>query len=118
MADAKLHFVRAPTISQLQKAISQGSAKVFMSRSSFGRLSAKARKILDNSALEIVLESVRGRPIEIGAQKLMEIIGLHKDDRTYREIEQITGVPKSTVHYLIKYAERQKIKNGDKMVYL
>ena len=34
------------------------------------------------------------------------------------EFEKITGIPKSTAHYLIRYAQRQKIKRGNKIVYV
>ena len=81
-------------------------------------MSQRARKLLEDSNAEIAIESSRGRPIEISIEKLMEIIELHRDNRTLRQIEQATGVPKSTVHYLVKYAQRQKLRKGNKVVYL
>jgi len=43
---------------------------------------------------------------------------MRKDHQTLREIERVTGIPKSTVHYLQRYAQRAKIKNGKNIVYL
>ena len=40
------------------------------------------------------------------------------DYQSLREIERLTEIPKSTVHYLVKYAEREKIKKGNTTIYL
>jgi len=50
--------------------------------------------------------------------KMLQIIELRKDYQTVREIEKITNIPKSTVHYLLKYADRGKIRKGANVVYL
>ena len=86
--------------------------------SCFRRLSAKARRLLDSSGAEVVIEQARGRPISLPMEKIIEVAELHRDERTFREIEGITGIPKSTCHYLLKYAQRQKIGSGGKVVYL
>ncbi|HLC92258.1 MAG TPA: hypothetical protein VJH23_00970 [archaeon] len=118
MDEDKIHFSRPPTAAQVKSALRAGHAKIFMPASSFTRISARARKLLESSNAEVIIESSRGRPIEIGVDKLMQIIELHRDNRTFRQIEQSTGIPKSTVHYLVKYAERQKLRKGGKIVYL
>ena len=118
MADDKVHFSRPPTLAKLRSAISAGQGKFFMPASSFARMSTKARALLDKSGTQITIESYRGRPIEITVEKLREIIELHRDERSFRQIEQATGVPKSTVHYLVKYAQRQKLRKGERIVYL
>ena len=118
MADGKAHFSRPPTAAQLKAAIKGGASRIFMPASSFSRMGAKARRLIDDSGAEVVIESSRGRPIEIGVEKLMQIIEMHRDNRTFRQIEKATGVPKSTVHYLVKYAERQKLRKGGDIVYL
>ncbi|MBI4210387.1 MAG: hypothetical protein HY544_02680 [Candidatus Diapherotrites archaeon] len=118
MAGGKIHFSRPPRAAELERLVAGGSATFFMPRSCFSRLSSKARLILDKADAEVVIESVRGRAIELDMEKLMEVAELHRDHRTFRQIEEITGIPKSTAHYLVKYAQRQKLKGAGKVVYL
>ncbi len=113
----KVHFSRPPKISELKAALA-GTGQVFMPDSTFKRLSTKARKMLDAKGTEVVIESAAGRPISLPMEKILQVAELHRDERTFREIEQITGIPKSTCHYLVKYAQRQKIRAGKGVVYL
>ena len=115
--EGRIHFARPPKAAELEKAL-QGADKVFMPDSCFRRLSRKARKILDAKGIEVVIEEARGRPIALPMEKILEVVELHKDHRTFRQIEEVTGIPKSTAHYLVKYAERQKLRKGGKVVYL
>ena len=115
--EEKVHFTRPPKIMELEKALNSTN-RVFMPASCFKRLSRKARKLLDEKGAEVVMEEARGRPIALGMEKILEVVELHKDNRTYRQIEEITGIPKSTAHYLVKYAERQKLSKNGKVVYL
>ncbi len=114
---AKVHFTRPPKIRELEAALRQGIV-LHMPHSCFKRLSAKARRLLDSSGAEVVIEQARGRPISLPMEKILQVAELHRDERTFREIEQITGIPKSTCHYLLKYAERQKLTSNGKIVYL
>lgn len=118
MVSGKVHFSRPPRLVDLGKSIASGSRVFYMPKSCFERLSAKARKLLDSAGAEVMIQAVRGRPLQVGPQMLSEIVEMHKDNRTFRQIEAATGVPKSTAHYLIRYAERQKIKHAGKVVYL
>ncbi|MEK6957674.1 MAG: hypothetical protein AABW99_01710 [archaeon] len=117
MAESK-HYARAPKISELKRDIKGGVDELRMPKSAFERMSFSARAMVKEKNVNMLLESARGRPIGIPVQKMAEIIELHRDHRTFREIERITGIPKSTAHYLIAYAERQKIREGNKIVYL
>ena len=117
MAD-KIHFTRAPTIKQIETSLKNGAGTFYMPKSAKERMSRKAREKINESSIEIIIERAVGRPINLPIEKLMEIIELHRDNRTYREIEKITGIPKSTVHYIIRYAQRQKLKKGNKVIYL
>ena len=47
----------------------------------------------------------------------MEQVQQYKD-YSYRDLEQKLGIPKSKIHYLIKYSKRKKIKDGNKIIYL
>jgi len=114
----KVHFVRAPKKSELEKVLRNGVKQIYMPQSAKERLSKKSKKIIKETKTIIVIENARGRPIDLNLEKMMEIVELHKDHRTFREIENITGVSKSTAHYLIMYAERQKLKKGKKVIYL
>ncbi|MFH1391656.1 MAG: hypothetical protein ABIH20_05070 [Candidatus Diapherotrites archaeon] len=114
----KIHFTRAPKEKELEQVLKNGASTIYITKSAKQRLSNKAKKKINESGVELVIESARGRPIELNLQTISEIIELNKDNRTFREIEKITGISKSTAHYLIKYAERQKIKKGKKVVYL
>ncbi|PIN85476.1 MAG: hypothetical protein COV47_01945 [Candidatus Diapherotrites archaeon CG11_big_fil_rev_8_21_14_0_20_37_9] len=114
----KIHFSRPPTLKEIETALKQGTREIYISQSSSERMSKRTQKKIKESGITINIEKVAGRPINMSLQKILEIVELHKDHRTYREIEQITGIPKSTVHYIIKYAQRQKIKKGKKIVYL
>ena len=92
--------------------------EVTVSKSCFSRLPDKTKKLFKDSGATIVIEQKRGRAIDIPLEKMLEIIELRKDFQSIREIEKVTGVPKSTIHYLVKYAERAKIKKGKQVVYL
>ena len=51
-------------------------------------------------------------------EKIKQVAEYHKDHLSFRKIEKLTGIPKSTIHYLIRYAERSKVKSGKQVVYL
>lgn len=81
-----------------------------MSKKTTGRLKEKN--------VELSLGEARGRPLNISFEKIKEVLELRKDYQSLRKIEKLTGVPKSTIHYLIKYASRQKVRGGKKVIYL
>ena len=89
-----------------------------MPKSAEQRMSKKAKKLIQSSGATISIETARGRPLDLDLNKMREIVELHKDNRTFREIEKITGISKSTAHYLIRYAERLKFRTGNKIVYI
>ena|SRR3989338_3107340 len=111
-----VHFTRPPRLAVLKNVLAAGK-QIKMPHGCFKRLSAKARKLLDESGQEVLIEQARGRPINLPPEKILEVAELHKDGRSFRKIEEITGIPKSTAHYLVKYAERQKLKSNGKIVY-
>ena len=92
--------------------------EIFLPDSCAKRLSSKVKKILQEQGVELKLSKHRGRAIELEPIQLKQVIDLYRDDKTYREISALTGIPKSTVHYLIKYANRDKIKMNNRTVYL
>ncbi|MEK6973248.1 MAG: hypothetical protein AABW72_04385 [archaeon] len=93
-------------------------SKVCASKSCEQRLSSKVKKILSEKGISIHKESHRGRAIEIDMADIKKIAELRKDYRPLREIERILGVPKSTIHYLERHSKKEKIKKGNKVIYL
>ncbi len=118
MFGEKIHFKRPPSFFVLKSFLDKGFKVFHMPQSCFNRLSKKSKSLLATTDCKIIIETARGRPLNISFEKLLQVIELHKDNRTFRQIEEITGIPKSTAHYLIKYAERQKIKGKGKIIYL
>ncbi len=115
----EIHLVRPISSKRLLEIVSKkGIRKVFSSKSSLKRLSRKTTDALEKIGVQIEIEQKRGRPLSMPMEKVKEVVELHKDYQSLRKIEKITGIPKSTIHYLLKYASRQKIKGGKKVLYL
>lgn len=114
-----LQLVRPVSIKKLAKILKRSNVEeVWLSNSCRKRLGVKTRKLLKESGVVLRDSDERGRAIEVDAKKLREIAELHRDDQSYREIERLTGIPKSTAHYLVRYADRAKVKRGRQTVYL
>jgi len=92
--------------------------KISLSGSCLKRLPSKAQKKIKQKGIEITVEKRRGRAIGIPLEKIAQVAELRKDYQTIREIERITGIPKSTVHYLLKHADRGKVRKGSMILYL
>ncbi len=92
--------------------------KITMSESCYKRIPKKSINNLKEKGIQILSEKRRGRPLNVSMDKMLEIIELRKDYQSIREIEKITAIPKSTIHYLLKYADRGKIKKGSTVIYL
>jgi len=115
----EIHLVRPIKWDNLNTLITKCPIKtITISTSCLKRLPSKTQKRLKDKGIIIGLEKRRGRAIDLPMDKMLQIIQLRKDYQTVREIEKITGIPKSTVHYLLKYADRGKIKKGQNVVYL
>ena len=116
---AEIHLVRPIKWEKLNSLITKCIIKtITLSTSCLKRLPSKTQKKLKEKGVTIAVEKRRGRAIDIPMDKMLQIIELRKDYQTVREIEKLTGIPKSTVHYLLKYADRGKIRKGANVVYL
>ena len=116
---AEIHLVRPIKWDKIQILTTRCPIKtITLSTSCLKRLPRKTQKRLKDRGISLAIEKRRGRAIDIPMEKMLQIIELRKDYQTVREIERLTGVPKSTVHYLVKYADRGKIKKGSNVVYL
>ena len=115
----EIHLVRPISWTKLNSLTGKCPIKtITLSNSCLKRLPTKTQKKLKEKGISLALEKRRGRAIDIPMDKMLQIIELRKDYQTVREIEKITNIPKSTVHYLLKYADRGKIRKGANVVYL
>ena len=115
----EIHLVRPIKWDKLNSLITKCPIRtITLSTSCLKRLPTKTQKRLKDKGVSLGVEKRRGRAIDIPMDKMLQIIELRKDYQTVREIEKITGIPKSTVHYLLKYADRGKIRKGANVVYL
>ena len=92
--------------------------RISLSSSCMRRLPVKAQKKIKERGIELVMEKRRGRALDLTMEQMLEIIEMRKDYQSIREIEKVMDIPKSTVHYLLKYADRGKIKSGSNIMYL
>ena len=116
----QLHFVR-PIRAKLVKGILGRCRKlerVSMSKSCLQRTPKKSLAMLREKGVRTETVSRQGRPISVPLKKMQQALELRKDYQSLREVERVTGISKSTVHYLEKYAQRAKLKNGNKVIYL
>jgi hypothetical protein len=95
----------------------RGIRKVSLSANCFLRLHQRVKDFARENGVEFEVCSSRGRAIGLPIETIREVAGLYRDDVSLRKIEEKTGVPKSTAHYLIKKAGRKKIRNNKRVVY-
>lgn len=115
----ELHLARPIAAKKLKEFLEKRNiVAVCCSDSTAKRLKKKHFDSLSEKGIQLQIEQRRGRPIQLDLKKLQLVLEMVHDNRSLREIEKTTGIPKSTVHYLVKYADRGKIKSGNKIVYL
>lgn len=91
---------------------------ITLSNSTYLRLSEKTINLLKERDIVIRKKNVAGRALSIELEKLIEIIQMKKYGDSLRTIGKEYGLAKSTVHYLFKYAKRNKLYVGKKTVIL
>ncbi len=116
----KLHFVRPLKESYLKQVLKKCPAleTVSLSKSCLERMPRKQLSLLEKKGISLEKEGRPGRPISMPLEKMQQALEMRKDFQSLREVERVTGISKSTVHYLEKYAQRAKIKSGKKVIYL
>lgn len=92
--------------------------RITLASSSLSRLSKKSRQLLEARGITLQVSNARGRAISVPPAKIKEIAELHEDYLSIRRIARITGVPKSTVHYLLKRSKRLKLKHQKHVIHL
>ena len=115
----ELHLVRPVKKSSLEAIFRRCNIrKITLSKSCSKRLGAKTKKFLKERGIEVSEQQNRGRALSLDLDKIKQVAEYNKDHLSMRKIEKLTGIPKSTIHYLLKYAERSKVKSGKQVVYL
>jgi len=115
-----VHLVRPLSYNTISELLARCKSlkQISMSASTQRRLSKKTKKMLEDKGISAAIVAERGRAIAIPLSKMKHAIEMRQDHRPLREIAQVTGIPKSTVHYLEKYSKRRKIKKGNAVIYL
>jgi hypothetical protein len=115
----EIHLVRPIKKESLDELLNtKHITTITLSESCLKRIPKKATQKIKEKGIDLIIEKKRGRPLEMSLEQMLEIIELRKDYQSIREIEKLTSVPKSTIHYLLKYANRSKIKKGKTILYL
>ncbi len=115
----KIHLVRPIKKTKLIEMLRKRKiTEISLSESALKRMKKKSIELIEKKGITLKKETRKGRPISAGLDTILKIIELKKDYLSTRKIGKKTGMPKSTVHYLIKYAKRDKIKKNKQTIYL
>ncbi|MDO8625486.1 MAG: hypothetical protein Q7R47_05365 [Candidatus Diapherotrites archaeon] len=115
----ELHLVRPTSRKKLAEIIDTRPVRtITLSKSTFVRLNDKTVEFLEKNGIKLFIHTAAGKPIQIPLEQIVDIVERVKDHQSLRKIEQITGIPKSTIHYLVTYAKRTKAKKGNRPVHL
>ena len=112
----EVHVVRPLSARMIEALHEKGLKKAFMSRSTLLRHSPRAKSRLEELGIEVVAASARGKPLSVRLKDVPKIVEMRKDFVPYRKIAAELGLSKSTVHYLMRYAKRDKLKRGKSVI--
>ena len=105
----EVHLVR-PLPAPVLEALAAKAEKLHASQSTLDRISRKVRERLTGSLSIELSRAIAGRPLAVEPSVMGEIFDLKREGLSIRQIAKELEVSKSTVHYLLKYADRNKIK--------
>ncbi len=101
---ADVHLARPVSLSALEKIVSRMKPReISMAPSTYERLSRRAKEFLKSKGIKVVLEKNPGRSARMDKESLEAILELRKAGYSIRRISEETGIPKSTVHYILTY---------------
>ncbi len=103
-------FIPRPLPEELLLPIVEKALHVYLPPSTYARLSRRVRKAMEG---KYTLASRRGRYSEVSPDTVMTIVSLRKAGLSVREISKRTGVPKSTVHDILKGITRLRYGEGE-----
>ncbi len=101
-------YLPRPVPAELIEELAPFAKEFRMPRSTWERLSKKAREIIGERHK---IESRRGRFAKIPVETITTILALHRSGVSIRKIAEEFGIPKSTVHYIVKRGT--KVEDGD-----
>jgi hypothetical protein len=114
-----VHMARPVAKKKLAELIDKRPVRtITLSKSTFVRLNDKTIEFLEKHGIKMFIHTAAGKPIQIPLEQIIDVVERVKNHQSLRKIERITGIPKSTIHYLVKYAKRTKAKKGNKPVHL
>ncbi len=116
----KIHLVRPISTKKIKEILSRCTHLQIISASASvqKRMRPEAKSFIQKKNIKMEHAHRAGRALNLDLQKIKEIVDLKKDFLSIRKISQKTGVPKSTIHYLLKKAKRLKVKKGKQVVYV
>ncbi len=92
--------------------------KIYLSPSTFQRTGKKAKTLLKEKSISLIVSEFKGKPIISPSSLLSKINEYKRDSLSIRKIAEKTNLPKSTIHYLFKYAKKNKIKKDNIVIIL
>ncbi len=101
-------YIPRPLPAEILERVAPFTREFRMPRSTWERLSKKAKEVIGERHR---IESRRGRFAKIPVETIATILALHKSGVSIRKIAKEFGIPKSTVHYIIK--KGLKVEDGD-----
>ncbi|MDP2666356.1 MAG: hypothetical protein Q8P05_02545 [Candidatus Diapherotrites archaeon] len=115
-----IHLVRAISARKMEAVLKHCPhlEEIRVSPSVRKRLSPRVNTLLTKHAIRIGGGAKAGRALGINLATVQAIADLKKDFLSVRAISAKVGVPKSTVHYLLKKAKREKIRNGRHVIHV
>ena len=116
----KIYIQRPITFKFLKKIIFKLSdlKEIYLSKSTFSRMGKKSLLFIKMKKIKTILANFKGKPLNSLVEKLTEINDFKRDALSIRKISEKTKLPKSTIHYLFKYAKKNKIKKEDLVIIL
>ncbi len=102
--ESDIHLARPVSLPALKRIVSvMRPREISMAPSTYERLSRRAREYLKSRGIRVVLEKNPGRSARMDKESLETILELRKAGYSIRKISEETGIPKSTVHYILSY---------------
>ncbi len=103
-------FLPRPVRKDMLEKLLEVAEKVYMPPSTYNRISKNVREMW---RYKIAVTSSRGRYSSVDIESLKHVLVLSKSGLSIRRIAEETGLPKSTVHYILRYMKKIRIGDTD-----
>ncbi len=116
----KVHLIRPISHTKLRALVQRCPQlqEIGMSPTVEKRLTSPSKELLHKKGVKVVRFHRPGRALNIDMGAIRQIADLKRDFLSLREIATRTGIPKSTVHYLLTKSKRQKVHHHKKIMYV